>query len=148
MYVGREPRGPSKRFVMSTAKEIVIVEHSEEHSLNESKKAGSNGSGNPTDTPAVGAECPAAVRRRLADERHSLTHHFSVGGQEGYVTVGLYGARPFPGSWILSQQQCPWRYSTASHCGSCATSSATHGLSRAGGRAIQRLATPSHLWIM
>ena len=31
-----------------------------------------------------------AVRRRLPDERHSLTHHFSVGGQEGYVTVGLY----------------------------------------------------------
>ncbi len=91
MYVGREPRGPSKRFVMSTAKAIVIVEHSEEHSLNASKEAGSNGSGNPTGTPAVGAECPAAVRRRLPDERHSLTHHFSVGGQEGYVTVGLYG---------------------------------------------------------
>jgi ribonucleoside-diphosphate reductase alpha chain len=30
------------------------------------------------------------VRRRLPDERHSLTHHFSVGRQEGYVTVGLY----------------------------------------------------------
>jgi len=26
----------------------------------------------------------------LPDERHSLTHHFAVGGQEGYVTVGLY----------------------------------------------------------
>lgn len=31
-----------------------------------------------------------AVRRRLPDERHSLTHHFSVGGQEGDVTIGLY----------------------------------------------------------
>lgn len=31
-----------------------------------------------------------AVRRRLPDERHSLTHHFSIGGQEGYVTVGLH----------------------------------------------------------
>ena len=30
------------------------------------------------------------MRRHLPDERHSLTHHFSVGGQEGYVTVGLY----------------------------------------------------------
>jgi ribonucleoside-diphosphate reductase alpha chain len=29
-------------------------------------------------------------RRRLQDERQALTHHFSVGGQEGYVTVGLY----------------------------------------------------------
>jgi len=31
-----------------------------------------------------------AVRRRLPDERRGLTHHFSIGGQEGYVTVGLY----------------------------------------------------------
>jgi ribonucleoside-diphosphate reductase alpha chain len=75
---------------MSTAKEIVIVSHSAEHSLNANKEAGSNGSGDPTGTPTAGAECPAAVRRRLPDERHSLTHHFSVGGQEGYVTVGLY----------------------------------------------------------
>ncbi len=29
-------------------------------------------------------------RRRLPDERRAVTHHFSVGGQEGYVTVGLY----------------------------------------------------------
>jgi len=32
----------------------------------------------------------APERRRLPDERRALTHHFSVGGQEGYVTVGLY----------------------------------------------------------
>lgn len=31
-----------------------------------------------------------AMRRRLPDERHSLTHHFAIAGQEGYVTVGLY----------------------------------------------------------
>ena len=30
------------------------------------------------------------MRRRLPDERASLTHKFSVGGHEGYVTVGLY----------------------------------------------------------
>lgn len=29
-------------------------------------------------------------RRRLPDERHSVTHKFSVGGHEGYITVGLY----------------------------------------------------------
>ena len=29
-------------------------------------------------------------RRRLPDERQALTHHFAVGGQEGYLTVGLY----------------------------------------------------------
>ena len=75
---------------MSAAKEIVIVKNSEEHSLNASKEAGSNGSGEANATPAAHADGTPAVRRRLPDERHSLTHHFSVGGQEGYVTVGLY----------------------------------------------------------
>jgi len=32
----------------------------------------------------------APKRRRLADERQSVTHKFSVGGHEGYLTVGLY----------------------------------------------------------
>ena len=29
-------------------------------------------------------------RRKLPEERHSLTHKFSVAGHEGYITVGLY----------------------------------------------------------
>lgn len=29
-------------------------------------------------------------RRRLPDERDSITHKFSVGGHEGYITVGIY----------------------------------------------------------
>jgi ribonucleoside-diphosphate reductase alpha chain len=33
---------------------------------------------------------PAAVRRKLPDERRSMTHKFSVAGHEGYVHVGLY----------------------------------------------------------
>ena len=33
---------------------------------------------------------PRAVRRHLPDERCGITHKFSVGGQEGYVTVGLF----------------------------------------------------------
>jgi ribonucleoside-diphosphate reductase alpha chain len=33
---------------------------------------------------------PRAVRHRLPNERASVTHKFSVGGHEGYVTVGLY----------------------------------------------------------
>jgi len=37
---------------------------------------------------AVGPRGPA--RERLPDERKALTHHFSVGGHDGYVTVGLY----------------------------------------------------------
>jgi ribonucleoside-diphosphate reductase alpha chain len=49
---------------------------------------------------AAGAAVPAVrieekivyrpVRRKLPDERQSLTHKFSIGGHEGYLTVGLY----------------------------------------------------------
>ncbi len=43
----------------------------------------------------AGAELVAAytnqpVRRKLADERQSLTHKFSIGGHKGYITVGLF----------------------------------------------------------
>ncbi len=30
------------------------------------------------------------IRRRLPDERNSITHKFSIGEHEGYITVGLY----------------------------------------------------------
>ena len=33
---------------------------------------------------------PAANRHRLPDERAGITHHFSIAGHEGYLTVGLY----------------------------------------------------------
>ncbi|HTL35062.1 MAG TPA: vitamin B12-dependent ribonucleotide reductase, partial [Kofleriaceae bacterium] len=33
---------------------------------------------------------PPALRHKLAEERHSFTHKFSIGGHEGYITVGLY----------------------------------------------------------
>ena len=73
-----------------SAKEIVSIEGSERDSLNTETEAVSDGLGQAANVPAVSADCPPAVRRRLPDERRSLTHHFSVGGQEGYVTVGLY----------------------------------------------------------
>ena len=38
--------------------------------------------------PQPGAMTPQ--RRRLPDERQSLTHKFTVGDQEGYLTVGMY----------------------------------------------------------
>jgi ribonucleoside-diphosphate reductase alpha chain len=38
--------------------------------------------------PAAGVRAPA--RERLPDERKAITHHFQVGGHDGYVTVGLY----------------------------------------------------------
>ena len=40
--------------------------------------------------PAPAAATPKPYRRRLPDERRSLTHKFSVGGHEGYITVGMY----------------------------------------------------------
>jgi ribonucleoside-diphosphate reductase alpha chain len=39
-------------------------------------------------TAPVGPRGPA--RERLPDERKAITHHFQVGGHDGYVTVGLY----------------------------------------------------------
>lgn len=30
------------------------------------------------------------IRKKLPDERHSITHKFSVSGHEGYITVGLF----------------------------------------------------------
>ncbi|HLJ18018.1 MAG TPA: vitamin B12-dependent ribonucleotide reductase [Bryobacteraceae bacterium] len=55
------------------------------------------GKGAKASTPGVSA-IPAItekvvyrpVRRKLPDERQSLTHKFSIGGHEGYITVGLY----------------------------------------------------------
>jgi len=43
-------------------------------------------------------------RRRLPDERQALTHHFSVGGQEGYLTVGLY-ADGVPGEIFITMSK-------------------------------------------
>ena len=58
--------------------------------LNTSKEGG-------TDTAAAGASANPEVqtiykplRRRLPDERASITHKFNVGGHEGYLTIGLY----------------------------------------------------------
>lgn len=48
----------------------------------------------PLDTGAARAKAEQVVyrplRRRLPDERRSLTHRFSIGGHEGYITAGLY----------------------------------------------------------
>jgi ribonucleoside-diphosphate reductase alpha chain len=41
------------------------------------------------------------VRRKLPDERVAITHKFSVEGQEGYVTVGLYEDRK-PGELFIT----------------------------------------------
>ena len=47
---------------------------------------------NPVAAPAQDQkeEPDHAQRQRLPDERASTTHKFSVGGSEGYITVGMY----------------------------------------------------------
>ena len=40
--------------------------------------------------PAAPSGPRTPVRERLPDERKAITHHFQVGGHDGYVTVGLY----------------------------------------------------------
>jgi len=39
---------------------------------------------------AVANGVPLPVRRRLPDERPSITHRFDIAGHEGYITVGLF----------------------------------------------------------
>jgi ribonucleoside-diphosphate reductase alpha chain len=43
-----------------------------------------------TEEKAEPAVEPRLARRRLPDERRSITHKFSIGGHEGYMTVGMY----------------------------------------------------------
>jgi len=42
------------------------------------------------------------VRKRLPDERPSLTHKFSIGGHEGYLHVGLYQDTGMPGEIFIT----------------------------------------------
>jgi ribonucleoside-diphosphate reductase alpha chain len=43
------------------------------------------------DAPApVAVAEPAPFRRRMPRERQSITHKFSIGGHEGYITAGMY----------------------------------------------------------
>ncbi len=46
----------------------------------------------PAEVPAPAQQdlFPGTKRRKLPSERNSITHKFSVGGHEGYITVGMY----------------------------------------------------------
>jgi len=61
--------------------------------LNTSKDAKATADPKETVDAAVAAALAAArgpVRRRLPDERQSITHKFDIAGHEGYITVGLF----------------------------------------------------------
>ncbi len=42
------------------------------------------------------------VRKRLPDERPSITHKFSIAGHEGYLTIGLYPDTKQPGEIFIT----------------------------------------------
>jgi ribonucleoside-diphosphate reductase alpha chain len=50
--------------------------------------------GEAAEPAASAAAAPAPegrpARRKLPDERHAITHKFSIAGHEGYITVGMY----------------------------------------------------------
>jgi ribonucleoside-diphosphate reductase alpha chain len=62
--------------------------------LNTDMKKESGAPSQKSEAEAASAAAPAAAgrpfRRKLPDERRAITHKFSVGGHEGYLTVGLY----------------------------------------------------------
>jgi ribonucleoside-diphosphate reductase alpha chain len=43
-----------------------------------------------TASAPASVEPPAVHRRKLPDERRSITHKFDIAGHEGYITVGMY----------------------------------------------------------
>ena len=56
-------------------------------------KAANGPGGVPVAAPTVKIEEKIVyrpIRRKLPAERHAITHKFSIGGHEGYLTVGLY----------------------------------------------------------
>jgi hypothetical protein len=65
---------------MSAAKEIVIVEHGKEHSLNASREAGSNGSGDANRTHAVPS---AQIKRQIINAAPPPIRDARLGQQPG-----------------------------------------------------------------
>jgi hypothetical protein len=93
---------------MSGTSEIMAVNSKQVVAMPSPEIANSNANGSAE--AAKNNESYPAIRRRLPDERHSLTHHFSIGGQEGYVAVGLYetGLRERCSSgWRKKARRCP-----------------------------------------
>src|ERR1035438_6294871 len=70
------PNSREMRFDMAATNRITPIDDSEV-AVNES-------------TGSERSEPTRAFRRHLPDERRALTHHFSIAGQEGYLTVGVY----------------------------------------------------------
>ena len=72
---------------MSAAKQVIAINE------NEATRAEDTQAGSapvPAEIGGASSERVRALRRHLPDERRAITHHFSIAGQEGYLTVGVY----------------------------------------------------------
>ena len=72
---------------MSAVKQVIAINENEV-ARPEDTQAGSVPV--PVEIGDTSPEFVRALRRRLPDERRAITHHFSIAGQEGYLTVGVY----------------------------------------------------------
>src|ERR1700674_1634618 len=64
--------------------------------------AKSSEAASPVELVAEQAELfPGTRRRKLPSERASITHKFSIGGHEGYITVGMYEDGRTPGEIFI-----------------------------------------------
>jgi ribonucleoside-diphosphate reductase alpha chain len=72
---------------MSAVKQVIAINENE-GTRREATQAGSVPV--PGEIGGASSELVRALRRRLPDERRAITHHFSIAGQEGYLTVGVY----------------------------------------------------------
>jgi ribonucleoside-diphosphate reductase alpha chain len=73
---------------MSAVKQLVPINEDDRSSQFKETEAGS--ALRAVEARKANSEPVRAARRHLPDERRAITHHFSVGGQEGYLTVGVY----------------------------------------------------------
>jgi len=70
---------------MSAVKQVIAISESETTQPKD-RPTGSV----PAEIGGASSELVRALRRRLPDERRAITHHFSIAGHEGYLTVGVY----------------------------------------------------------
>jgi ribonucleoside-diphosphate reductase alpha chain len=75
------------RLSMSAARELRLIGESGPSVSDNGAEATEDSA---TQSGSVDHGTSPAIRRRLPDERRALTHHFSIAGQEGYLTVGVY----------------------------------------------------------
>ena len=70
---------------MSAAKQVTTIDQNEATRSEVAESAPA-----PAGIGSTRSEPVRPLRRRLPDERLAITHHFSIAGHEGYLTVGVY----------------------------------------------------------